>query len=60
MSEIETGELLLLLAALFGLTFVVGGLLEKLRIPGILGALFVAMAAHYTPARDLSDTSAAV
>jgi len=49
MSETETGELLLLLAALFGLTFALGGLLEKLRIPGILGALFVAMAAHYTP-----------
>ncbi|HEB60071.1 MAG TPA: cation:proton antiporter [Gammaproteobacteria bacterium] len=49
MSETETGELLLLLAALFGLTFAVGGLLEKLRIPGILGALFVAMVAHYTP-----------
>ena len=49
MSETATGELLLLLAALFGLTFALGGLLEKLRIPGILGALFVAMAAHYTP-----------
>ncbi len=49
MSETQTGELLLLLAALFGLTFALGGLLEKLRIPGILGALFVAMAAHYTP-----------
>jgi len=49
MSETETGELLLLLAALFGLTFALGGLLEKLRIPGILGALFVAMGAHYTP-----------
>ncbi len=49
MSEIETGELLLLLATLFGLTFAVAGLLEKLRIPGILGALLVAMAAHYTP-----------
>jgi Ca2+-transporting ATPase len=49
MSETETGELLLRLAALFGLTFALGGLLEKLRIPGILGALFVAMAAHYFP-----------
>jgi len=49
MNEAQTGELLLLLAALFGLAFLLGGLLEKWRIPGILGALFVAMAAHYTP-----------
>ncbi len=49
MSENHIGELLLLLAALFGLTYAIGGLLEKLRIPGILGALFVAMAVHYTP-----------
>lgn len=49
MSETQIGELLLLLAALFALTFALGGLLERLRIPGILGALFVAMAAHYTP-----------
>lgn len=49
MSEVETGELLLLLAALFGLTFTLAGLLEKLRIPPIVGALIVAMAAHYTP-----------
>lgn len=49
MNESQTGELLLLLAVLFGLTFALGGLLERIRIPGILGALFVAMAAHYTP-----------
>ena len=49
MSESETGELLLLLAALFGLSFAVGGVLERFRIPGILAALFVAMAAHYSP-----------
>jgi len=49
MSGAETGEFLLLLATLFGLTFALGGLLEKVRIPSILGALFVAMAAHYTP-----------
>jgi len=49
MNEAQTGELLLLLAVLFGLAFLLGGLLEKWRIPGILGALFVAMAAHYTP-----------
>jgi len=57
MSETQTGELLLLLAALFGLTFALGGLLEKLRIPGILGALFVAMA---VAAGACSDTSAVV
>ncbi len=49
MSESETGLLLLLLAALFGLTYGLAGLLEKLRIPGILAALLVAMAVHYTP-----------
>ena len=49
MTESETGQLLLWLAALFGLTYGFAGLLERLRIPGILGALFVAMAAHYTP-----------
>ena len=56
MSETQTGELLLLLAVLFGLAFALGGLLERWRIPGILGALFVAMAAHYTPlGRELSQ-----
>ncbi len=49
MNGAETGQLLLLLAVLFSLTFALGGLLEKFRIPGILGALFVAMLAHYTP-----------
>ncbi|RMD68499.1 MAG: cation:proton antiporter [Gammaproteobacteria bacterium] len=49
MSEVELGELLLLLALLFGLSYGLAGLLVKVRIPGILGALFVAMAAHYTP-----------
>lgn len=49
MTESQIGELLLLLAALFAMTYFVAGLLARLRIPGILGALFVAMAAHYTP-----------
>lgn len=49
MNAAETGQLLLLLATLFGLTFALGGVLEKFRIPGILGALFIAMIAHYTP-----------
>ena len=52
MTEIETGKLLLLLATLFALTFFVGGLLEKMRIPAILGALLVAMAMHYTTVGD--------
>jgi len=43
------GELLLDLALLFALTYLLAGLLERVRIPGILAALFVAMAVHYTP-----------
>jgi len=42
-------ELLLDLALLFALTYLLAGLLERVRIPGILAALFVAMAVHYTP-----------
>lgn len=43
------GEILLDLALLFGLTYLVGGLLERIRIPNVLAALFVAMVIHYTP-----------
>jgi len=43
------GELLLDLTLLFALTYLLAGLLERVRIPGILAALFVAMAMHYTP-----------
>ena len=43
----------LLLALLLGLTYLLGGLLERLRIPVILGALLVAMGAHYTPLGNL-------
>jgi Ca2+-transporting ATPase len=42
-------EVLLELGILLGLVYLAAGLLERLRIPSILGALFVAMAAHYTP-----------
>lgn len=49
MTEAQLGQLLMLLASLFAMTYFVAGLLAKARIPGILGALFVAMAAHYTP-----------
>jgi len=49
MTETQIGEILLYLALLFGLTYFAAGLLARLRIPGVLGALFVAMAVHYTP-----------
>jgi Ca2+-transporting ATPase len=49
MNELQVGKLLLDLALLFAMTYLVAGLLERRRIPGILAALFVAMAAHYTP-----------
>ncbi|MEJ2500413.1 MAG: cation:proton antiporter, partial [Campylobacterales bacterium] len=49
MTDQELGEFLLLLALLFALTYVLAGVLERLKIPGILAALFVAMGAHYTP-----------
>lgn len=49
MSEIQAGELLLVLGLLLALTFVLGGLLERYRIPVILGALLIPMAVHYTP-----------
>jgi len=49
MVETHIGEILLGLALLFALTYLLAGLLERVRIPGILAALFVAMAVHYTP-----------
>ena len=49
MTELHVGELLLDLALLFALTYLLAGLLERARIPGILAALFVAMAVRYTP-----------
>jgi Ca2+-transporting ATPase len=49
MTEHQVGELLLDLALLFALTYLLAGLLERVHIPGILAALFVAMAVHYTP-----------
>ncbi len=49
MAETEIGELLLYLALFFALSYLLAGMLERIRIPGILGALFIAMAAHYTP-----------
>lgn len=45
----QIGELLLEFALLLALTYLVAGLLERVHIPGILGALLVAMLVHYTP-----------
>ncbi len=42
------GELLLLLSLLFGITYLIAGFFEKLKIPGILAALFTGMIVHYT------------
>ncbi len=49
MTETLFGELLLYLALLFALTYALAGFLAKLKIPIILGALFVAMVVYYTP-----------
>ena len=49
MNEIELGELLLSLSLVFALTYTLGYLLSKFRIPSILAALFVGIALSYTP-----------
>ncbi len=49
MVDSSIGELLLSMAVLFGATYLLAGFFQRLRIPAILGALFVAMAARYTP-----------
>jgi len=49
MNEIELGELLLSLSLVFALTYILGHLLSKVRIPSILAALFVGIALSYTP-----------
>ena len=49
MSGLLVGELLLLLAALRGATYLLGGLLSRWHIPVILGAPLLSMAAHHTP-----------
>lgn len=49
MSEGQLAEILLEIGALLALTYLVGGLLVRIRIPAMLGALLVAMLAHYTP-----------
>jgi len=52
MNEAQIGETLLYLALLLGLTYLVAGVFERVHIPGILAALFVAMGVHYTPLGD--------
>ncbi|MCB0221733.1 MAG: cation:proton antiporter [Chrysiogenetes bacterium] len=49
MIEVQIGEILLELGILFLATVALGGLLHRIRIPAIIAALLVAMAAHYTP-----------
>ncbi len=49
MDELRIGEILIEIALLLSASYLLGGLLGRLHIPVILGALFVAMAAHYTP-----------
>ncbi len=58
MSETTIAEILLDLALLFLLTYLLSHLLARMRIPAILGALFIAMGLHYTPigSRLLSRT----
>ena len=53
MNDQLLGEFLLLLSLLFGLTYFFAGFFERLKIPGILAALFVAMGIHYTPVGDI-------
>lgn len=49
MMELKVGEFLLELAALFFLTYLLAGVLARIRIPTILAAMLVAMAAQFTP-----------
>ncbi len=58
MSEAHIGEILLDLGLLFGLTYLLAGLLLRLRIPGIQGALLVAMARSVSRPQGCSRRSA--
>jgi len=49
MDELRIGEILLEIALLMTTSYLLGGFLVRLRIPVILGALLIAMVAHYTP-----------
>lgn len=48
MDEHFLGRFLLLLSFLFFMVYIIAGFLEKLKIPGILAALFIAMGVKYT------------
>ncbi|WP_200762994.1 HAD-IC family P-type ATPase [Nitrosophilus alvini] len=50
------GQFLLFMALIFGMSYLLAGLLERLKIPGILSALFIAMALHYTPLKSMMTT----
>ncbi len=56
MNDQLLGEFLLLLSLLFGLTYFLAGFFERLKIPGIIAALFVAMGIHYTPVGNILTT----
>ena len=53
MNDQMLGSFLLLLSLMFALSYLMAGFLERLKIPGILAALFVAMGLHYTPVGDI-------
>jgi len=53
MTEHQLGVLLIEIAILLALTFLLASLLTRIRIPGILGALFIAVAVHYTPLGEI-------
>lgn len=49
MPEAAIADILFDLSLLFFAAYLLAALLQRIRIPPILGALFIAMAAHYTP-----------
>lgn len=53
MTDQQLGEFLLLLALLFSIAYLLAGVLERLRIPGIIAALLVGIGMHYTPVAPL-------
>ena len=53
MTEHQLGVLLIEIAILLALTFLLASVLTRIRIPGILGALFIAIAVHYTPLGEI-------
>ena len=55
MSELVIGKFLLYLSLLFGFTYLLAGVLERVKIPNILAALFTAMILKYTPLYPLIE-----